>query len=50
MSGEQFQTLNDLKSHVEHLIKAVTPEQCEDTIQHFFAQNAEMCSERWWPY
>ena len=33
MSGEQFQTLNDLKSHVERLIRAVTPEQCEDTIQ-----------------
>ena len=32
MSGEQFQTLNDLKSLVEHLIRAVTPEQCEDTI------------------
>ncbi|KAK3743050.1 hypothetical protein RRG08_063916 [Elysia crispata] len=35
MSGEQFQTLNDLKSLVERLIRAVTPEQCEDTIQHF---------------
>ena len=34
-SGEQFQTLNDLKSLVECLIRAVTPEQCEDTIQHF---------------
>ena len=32
MSGEQFQSLNDL---VELLIRAVTPEQCEDTIQHF---------------
>ena len=50
MSGEQFQTLIDLKSLVERLIRAVTPEQCEDTIQHFFAQNAEMCSERCWPY
>ena len=35
MSGEQFQTLNDLKSLVESLIRAVTPEQREDTIQHF---------------
>ncbi|KAK3697700.1 hypothetical protein RRG08_001850 [Elysia crispata] len=35
MSGEQFQTLNDLKSLVERWIRAVTPEQCEDTIQHF---------------
>ena len=26
MSGEQFQTLNDLKSLVERLIRAVTPE------------------------
>ena len=35
MSGEQFQTLNDLKILVKCLIRAVTPEQCEDTIQHF---------------
>ena len=35
MSGEQFQTLNDLKSLVERLIRAVTPDQCDDTIQHF---------------
>ena len=28
MSGEQFQTLNDLKSLVERLIRAVTPDQC----------------------
>ena len=50
MSGEQFQTLNDLKSLVEGLIRTVTPEQCEEAFQHFFAQNAEICSERWWPY
>ena len=50
MPGEQFETLYDLKSLVERLIRAVTPEQCEDIIQHFFAQNAEMCSGRWWPY
>ena len=35
MSGEQFPTLNDLKSLFERLKRAVTPEQCEDTIQHF---------------
>ena len=34
-SRTRFQTLNDLKSLVERLIRAVTPEQCEDTIQHF---------------
>ena len=28
MSGEQFQTLNDLKSLVERWIRAFTPEQC----------------------
>ena len=49
MSGEQFQTLNDLKSLVELLIRAVTPEQW-GRHSTFFVQNAEMCSERWWPY
>ena len=38
MLGEQFQTLNDLKSLVERLIRAVTPEQCEDTIQLFCSE------------
>ena len=28
MPGEQFHTLNDLKSLVKRLIRAVTPEQC----------------------
>ena len=35
MSREQFQTLNDLKSLVERLIRAVTPKQCEEAFQHF---------------
>ena len=35
ISGEHFQTLNDLKSLVQLMIRAVTPDQCGDTIQHF---------------
>ena len=50
MSGEKFQTLNDLKSLVECLIIVITPEQCEDTIQHFLLRMRSICSERWWPY
>ena len=45
MSGEQFQTLNDLKSLVERLIRAVTPEQCGDTIQHFCSKCGDVFRE-----
>ena len=45
MSGEQFQTLNDLKSLVESLIRAVTPEQSEDTIQHFCSECGDVFRE-----
>ena len=45
LSGEQFETLNDLKTRVAHLMRTVSHRQCEDTIQHF-VRRIQRCFER----
>lgn len=45
MSGEQFETLDELKNRVQQLARAVTTQQCEDTIHHF-VYRLTSCLER----